>query len=124
MGGAIGTQHFKNTFITNKLVNRNHKLDMLTEIALNGPHAAYSGFSRSEKHELTYLQRIHPELENSLTPHIAKLKSFAQMLIGTHIVQPSTFDEISLPIRNGGLGIDISYASQNTHKQHVNSKFL
>ena len=124
LGGQIGTEQSKDQFYTKKIEDITSKLAKLTDIARSRPHIAYTFFTKSLQHEVTFLQRICPGLEVKLLDFKSKLKNFVQVLVGRGITEDLKWKEISLPVRYGGMGLNVSYIDETTRRQYHTSELL
>ena len=91
-------------------------IEALSKIANIQPHAAYAAFIHAEQHKYTCFLRTIAGISDNLKPLDESINDiFIPALFGCEI-SDSERDIISLPIREGGLGIrkvsemaDISY---------------
>ena len=105
LGASIGSQQFKNSYIDEKIAKWTQNIEKLAEIAQSQPHAAYAAYIHAEQHKYTYFLRTIPGIEDNLKPLDDALNNtFIPALFG-NVVDENTRDIISLPIREGGLGI-------------------
>ena len=83
----------------------------LTEVAKSQPHAAYSAFIQGEQHKFTYFLRTIAGISASLKPLDEVINnSFIPALFGREVTETER-DIISMPIREGGLGL--RYVAEN-----------
>jgi hypothetical protein len=117
LGAALGTTEFKTTYIEQKVEEWCNRLKKHTTIAKSQRHAAYSGYIMGEQHKYTYFLRTIPNISDILKPLDDVIEhEFLPSLFGTTI-SPSEREIMSLPIRNGGLGLrSLSETSQQTYK--------
>ena len=116
LGAAIGSQNHKNEYIDNMVKKWKSNIEALSKIANSQPHAAYAAFIHAEQHKYTYFLRTIAGISDNLKPLDESINDiFIPALFGCEI-SDSERDIISLPIREGGLGIrkvsemaDISY---------------
>jgi len=106
LGSAIGTDEFVEAYISNQVQTWHDELSLLTDIAKSQPHAAFSAYIHGFESRWTFLCRT--------TPSISHLFADLDSLINTRFLpllteQPPTNDVLrqllSLPIREGGLGL-------------------
>ena len=118
LGAAIGSNEFKNDYIDEKVKKWCAEIDSLTEIAKSQPHAAYAAFIHGEQHKFTYFLRTISDISDNLKPLDDCINNkFIPALFG-HEITDNERELISLPIRDGGLGLrlvannaDLSYSS-------------
>ena len=105
LGAAIGTEDFKNEYISNKVTEWVRQIRTLTNIAKSQPHAAYSAYIHGEQHKFTYFLRTLDDISEILKPLDDVIENeFVPTLFGTTITDPDR-ELLALPIKDGGLGI-------------------
>ena len=105
LGASIGSHEFKNSYIDDKVAKWKRNIERLAEIAQSQPHAAYAAFIHAEQHKYTYFLRTIPGISANLKPLDDAISDlFIPALFGNEIDE-NTRDILSLPIRDGGLGI-------------------
>ena len=106
LGSAIGTPDFVNNFVSAQVQAWCDELSVLTDIARSQPHAVFSSYVHGFASKWTFLCRT--------TPNISHLFNSLDYSINTTFLpvlteQPQCNDILrellSLPIRDGGLGI-------------------
>ena len=105
LGAAIGSDDFKNHYVSSKVNNWIKDLEQLAEIAMEEPQAALSAYCKCISHRWTYLQRTIPKIKTLFMPLEDCIRNtFIPSLIGRQV---SDIERkiISLPVRFGGLGI-------------------
>ena len=120
LGGAIGSNTYKETYADDKISELTNQLTMLSEIAKHQPQAAYSAFIFGFKHKVTYLMRILP----SIDPQLQKLDTVMNERFIPAITNGVNCSEterylLSLPPKFGGLGLTIF--SETSTDEHDNS---
>ncbi len=105
LGAALGSDKFKNEYIDEKVTDWCKRLTNLTKIAVSQPHVAYAAYIHGEQHRYTYFMRTLFDIDSNLAP-IDKLldEKFLPALFGRDLT-PNERDLVSLPIKEGGLGI-------------------
>ena len=85
-----------------------NEINLLSDVALTQPQAAYACFVGGYKHKLTYFMRTIPDMVNLLKPldEIIEHK-FIPAITGGHIVNEKERNLLALPPRFGGMGINI-----------------
>ena len=121
LGAAIGTTQFKNYFIKDKVDEWCKRLTKLANFAKTHPHAAYSGYILGEQHKYTYFLRTLPNISDILKPLDDIIDhELIPALFGTAI-SPNEREILSLPIREGGLGLrSLSQTSDQTYTASKN----
>ena len=120
LGAAIGTTEFKDSYIKGKVEEWCKRLKKLAGFAKTHPHAAYSGYILGEQHKYTYFLRTLPNISAILEPLDDIIEhELIPALFGTAISQNER-EILSLPIREGGLGLRI--LSQTSDQTYTASK--
>jgi hypothetical protein len=122
LGGTIGTNEFKSSYIENKINDLKKQLCRLSEIAMYEPQAAYAAFTFGFKHKITHLLRTIPDI----TEHISSLDETIDDTFIPAITGGITCSEIerrmlALPAKLGGLGIPI-FSSMSTFEYNYSLK--
>ena len=126
LGAAIGSSQSKSDYMDEKVKKWCDEISVLSEIAKSQPHAAYAAFIHGEQHKFTYFLRTIGDIATSLKPLDDIISNtFIPALFGREITENER-DIISMPIRDGGLGIrfvannaDLSYDTSITITQHL-----
>ena len=116
LGAAIGSLNHRNDYIDNMVVKWQKNIESLSKIANSQPHAAYAAFIHAEQHKYTYFLRTIPGISENLKTLDETINNvFIPALFGCEL-SDNDRDILSLPIREGGLGIkkvsenaDVSY---------------
>lgn len=105
LGAVIGSPEYREKYIKNLVQEWCDMLENLTVYARSQPHAAYSAFTIGVRQKFTYFLRTIKGIGDYLEP-VDKIISdkFIPTLFGCHI-SPIERQIVSLPVRNGGLGI-------------------
>ena len=105
MGAVIGSENFKEQYVTNKIRKWVEDVEELADIAQDEPQLVYSSFTKAICHRWTYVQRTIPNIEH----HFEKLEEAIRdklipALIGRNV---SNIERqiLALPVRFGGMGI-------------------
>ena len=117
LGAPIGTEDFKKIFLKEKIEAHLKKIQKLTQLAKTSPHSAYFIHQTCTQHELTFLQRI-ANLEEFLSEVELERKKMVEVLCNKKIIKPRKWNEISLPTRHGGLGINVTSLSEEANAQY------
>ena len=108
LGAVVGTNKFKDEFVSEKVDTWIEELAELGEIAKVEPHVAYCAYVFGLQHRYTYVLRTIP----GITEHLKRLDEAIDEFLITHLLKDHSLTEleriwISLPARLGGLGINI-----------------
>ena len=106
LGGALGSPSFVASFVKERVSTWAKELDLLSDISITHPHAAYSAFTHGFIGKWNYLMRCIPNIQTFLAPLETIIQTrFLSNLTG----QPSFSDAerklFALPARLGGLGV-------------------
>ena len=111
LGGVIGDQSGKMSFVSNKVDEWSRYVDLLSSVAEDQPQAAFIGFTKSLQQEWLYLQRVIADCEQQFHDLESTIKhKFIPSLIG-HDCDDTNWLLFSLPINMGGLNIRIPTSS-------------
>ena len=121
LGAALGSESFREEYISKKVEVWVHEVTKLAEFALSQPQACFAAFSFGLKHCWTYFLRTLPDLQVLLEP---LEKAISDKLLPAILERSCSEDDrntISLPPRDGGLGFvnpcneaSLEYASSVT----------
>ena len=120
LGAAIGSEEFKNKYVSTKVNKWVADIEDLADIAAEEPQSALSAFTKSICHRWTYVQRTIPHCGMLFKPLEDCIRN---KLIPAIIGRPISDLErriLSLPVRFGGLGI--SDPSENADREYAASK--
>ena len=117
LGAAIGTEDFKNEYMNDKVNKWCKEIENLTEVAKSRPHAAYSAFIHGQQHKFTYFLRTIAGISSCLEPLDEVINNkFIPTLFGREVTE-SEREVISLPIREGGLGLrNVSHNADRSYR--------
>ena len=106
LGAALGSSSFVDSYVEAKISTWAQELQLLADISITHPHAAYAGFVHGFIGKWNFLMRCIPNTEDFLVPLEAIIRTkFLPNLTG----QPSFNDDerrlFALLPRLGGLGI-------------------
>ena len=66
LGGAVGTEKFKDTYMEEKFIEWTHQLEVLSKIVAVEPQAAYYAFVTGVKHRVTINFDIRKHLKKMI----------------------------------------------------------
>ena len=108
LGAVIGSKEYRAEYCKNKIQDWIEEINVLSEVAVTEPQAAYACFVSGYQHKFTYYIRTIPEIEEYLQPLEEVIRHrFLPAITGGHIVTDQERQLISLPPRFGGLGIKV-----------------
>ena len=105
LGAVIGSKEARETFVKKKVDKWVKDLEELSELAVEEPQAALSGFSKALCHRWTFVMRTIQDTKELLIPLEKCIRDkFIPAVVGRHVsdVHRRMF---ALPVRYGGLGI-------------------
>ena len=105
LGAAIGSDDFKNQYVTAKVNKWIDDVKDLAKIALEEPQAALSAYTKGICHRWTFTQRTISNISDLFKPLEQCIQeTFIPALLGRHV---SDIERkiLSLPVRFGGLGL-------------------
>ena len=105
MGAVIGSENFKELYVTQKVAKWVEDVEELAKIAQDEPQAVYASYTKAICHRWTYVQRTIPGIDNLFCPLETAIRDkLIPALIGRAI---SDIERkiLALPVRLGGLGI-------------------
>ena len=108
LGGRVGTDEFKDTYMEEKVMEWINQLEVLSKIAVVEPQAAYCAFVGGFKHKVTYTIRTVPDIRK----HLEKLDQavdtkFIPTLTDGYFCNEMERKLQSLPVKYGWMGIVI-----------------
>ena len=113
LGAVIETEENKKNYINDKIGEWTKDINMLIDIAITHPQAAYTVCVTSYQYKLTYLLRAIPNIEDQLK----KIDDVVPAIIGGHIISNAEKVMNSLPTRLGDLNLKIfAEAAENEYK--------
>ena len=120
LGAAIGSNEFKESYISGKVKEWCMEIRKLSTIAKSQPHVAYSAYIHGEQHKFTYFLRTIEGINEQLKPLDEVLNNeFIPALFGCEIDENER-NLIAMPIKEGGLGIRL--ISSNADSSYQTSK--
>ena len=115
LGASIGSNDFKSKYIGEKVTDWLTELRRLTEYAKTEPHAAYAIFCRGFIHKFTYFMRTIEGISDHLKPLDEVIKNEFLPTLLDAIVCEEDLAVFSLPVRYGGLGIQMPSEIASEH---------
>ena len=122
VGAAIGSEAFRNEFVYGKVKSWCKEIDLLSQVALSHPHAAFAAYVHGQTSKWTYISRTIPGISHLLEP----LEQAIQEKFISAITRHPSCSQIersllALPARLGGLGLTIP-SSEAEHSFQASSK--
>ena len=110
LGSALGSPHFVNQFVSEKVQRWSTELKQLSSIAISQPHAAFAAYTHGISSKWSYISRTIPNIGY----HLQKLEDIVRCeLIPNLTGRPPPNDSerllMALPARLGCLGILTSF---------------
>ena len=106
MGAVIGSEDFKEMYVTNKVLKWIEDVEELSLLGKDEPQAVYSCFTKAICHRWTYIQRTIPGIDHLFCPlENAIREKLIPAIIGREV---SDIERriLALPVRLGGMGIE------------------
>ena len=123
LGGFIGSQEGKEEYSVKLVENWMDQLNVLSDIAMTEPQAAYSAFIKGFRHKLNYHLRVMKGMENQLQAFDDLIKNkFIPAITGGRVISNDERLLLSLPVRLGGMAIPIF--SSNASSDYEDSRKL
>ena len=120
LGAALGTQEFKESFVTQKVNQWVTEIELLSNIAKSQPHAAHAAFTHGMTSKWTYLCRTMPDIDQLLLPLEKAIRTkLLPALTGRTPPNDLVRDLLALPARLGGMAIPSP--TQDAQQQYLNS---
>ena len=94
----------------------------MAHIALVEPHVAYAAYTHGFKHKFNYVMRTIPDISEQLQPLDKAIDEFLSVLFQGREISRLERVIFSLPVRLGGLGIEIP--SKISNIQYENSRLI
>lgn len=108
LGAALGDVGYKEKYVKAIVSSWITQLKLLSKVAEIHPQAAYSAYINGFQHKFNYTLRTIENVENYLKPIEEVLSTeFIPAITGGHVCSASERKLLSLPLRFGGLGINI-----------------
>ena len=104
--GALGSPSFVTCFVKERVSTWAKELDLLSDISITHPHAAYAAFTHGFIGKWNYLMRCIPNIRTFLAP----LETIIQIRFLPNLTGQPSFNDaerklFALPARLGGLGL-------------------
>ena len=105
LGAVIGSEAFREKYITEKIKNWVKDVEQLSEIAKDEPQLAHSAFTKALSMRWSFMQRTIPDISHHFTPlEEAIRENLIPAIIGRR-VNDIERRILAQPVRYGGLGI-------------------
>ena len=105
MGAVIGSQKFKEEYITGKVKKWVEDVIEISKIAKDEPQAAYSCYINAISRRWSYFQRTIPEISKYFQPLEEEIRhTLIPALVGRKVSDDER-EILALPVRYGGMGI-------------------
>ena len=118
LGSPIGSDAYVLRFVEEKVKQWMDELQILSDIALAHPHAAYTAYIHGFKCKWSYLARTTPDVYQSFIPLEQFINSvFIPSITGQDPPSCHICSLLALPCRFGGLGISNPIESANLEYQ-------
>ena len=119
LGAVIGSEAFKDEYVSEKVDEWISEIETLAEIALIEPHAAYAVYVHGYQHKFTFIMRTIPGIENLLK----RLDDVITRKLIKNIFNRECSELerklFALPVKSGGLGLNVP--SEMCRIQYINS---
>ena len=122
LGAAIGSVSYVRSTTEAKFAKVGKMIEKLQSISLSNPQEAFCIWNKSVKFKTTYIARTVENSEEYASPYDEAIENFLSCLLGRQLTD-SIIQQASLPIRYGGLGLDVKSKDYFTI-QFLNSKAL
>ena len=76
LGAAIGSDHFRNEYVKEKVENWCEEIETLSKFAKSEPQAAFAAFTHGQQSKFNYFMRTIPEMEEHMTLIDEKLRMY------------------------------------------------
>ena len=106
MGAVIGSDSFKEQYITNKIHKWIGDIDELVEIAKEEPQAVYASYTKAISRRWQYIQRTVPNISHLFLPLEESIRDKLIPAIVGKQVSDLERRILALPVRMGGMGIE------------------
>ena len=108
LGAGLGTDQFCSEYVSQKVASWCNEIHVLAKYAASQPQAAYAVFTHALRHKWSFLARTMPAISDLLVPLEQAIRLiFLPALTGRQAPGESERMMLSLPCRNGGLGLII-----------------
>ena len=121
LGAVIGSEEFRTEYCQKLVKTWVEEINLLADIAVTEPQAAYTCYISGYQHRFTYFLRTIPGIEKHLQPVEEIIKHrLIPAITGGHLVNENERMLMSLPPKFGGLGIRI--ITEIAQQEYRNSK--
>ena len=107
LGAALGSVDFKEEYIKEKVAKWCSEIKNLADIANSQPHAAYSAYTHGQQHKYRYFLRTISNIQEHLKPLDEAINNILIPALTGFQVNEADRELLSLPVKSGGLGIDL-----------------
>ena len=122
LGAALGSNEFKISYIQEKVSKWCEEIQNLADIAKTQPHAAYSAYVHGQQHKYRYFIHTINDIQDQLKPLDDLITNTLIPAITGFKVSDGDRELFALPIKAGGLGIEI--INQNSAEEFQRSKTI
>ena len=105
LGAVIGSNQFREQYITNKISQWIKDVEQLAEFAVDEPQLAYSAYTKAVSMRWGFLQRTIPNTKQYFLPLETTIRDKLIPAIIGRTVSDLERNIMSLPVRLGGMGI-------------------
>ena len=106
LGSPVGTPDYIESFMKNKVQEWIDELELLANIGMTQPHAAYSAFTHGLVSKWSYLSRTTPNIAQLLQPLELSIRNAFLPAITEHPLPNNSERELlALPARHGGIAL-------------------
>ena len=113
LGAALGSHDFKTKYIEEKVSKWCEEIQNLADIAKSQPHAAYSAYIHGLQHRYSYFIRTIHDIQDQLKPLDDIITNILIPALTGFRVSEIDRELLALPIKAGGLGIEIINRKSN-----------
>ena len=123
LGAAVGSMTFRDEFVSGKVKSWCKEAELLSQVALSHPHAAFAAYIHGQASKWTYISRTIPGIGHLLEPleQVIQEKFIPAITTGRPSCSKIEHSLLSLPARMGGLGLTIPSADAE-HCYEASSK--
>ena len=122
LGAVIGSDSFKAAYVSNHVDDCINKLKELTEIAKCEPHSAFAAYTHGFRSKYIYILRTIPNISQLLAPLDKAVDDFLSVLFQGKVFSSNLRKLFALPVKMGGLGIEIPSEISDVH--YINSRSI
>ena len=115
LGSPIGSRDYVSKYVMTKVSDWSSQIEVLSEIAMSQPHAAYSALMKGLSSKWIYLCRTTKSIASLLSPLEECIrKKLIPAITGRGPPSDNIRELFSLPVRLGGLGISNPVTNSNS----------